>query len=73
MINMRLGGASNRSLGNIMKKMGEDCRALHHNGIGGLWALAWKNLSKLPQFYKRNRLAPQSYPRVLSLAQALSP
>jgi len=58
LINMRLGGASNRSLGNIMRKMGEDYRALKQNGVGGLWALAWKNLSKLPQFFKHNRLAP---------------
>ena len=53
MINMRLGGASNRSLANIIRKSREDYRALHHNGIGGLWALACKNFSKLPQFFKR--------------------
>jgi len=53
MINMRLGGASNRSLKNILKKMREDYRALHNNGVGGLWTLVWKNLSKLPQFFKR--------------------
>jgi len=26
---------------------------LRVNGVGGLGALAWKNLSKLPQFLKR--------------------
>jgi len=41
---MRLGGASNRSLGNIIRKSKEDYRALKNNGVGGLWTLAWKNL-----------------------------
>jgi len=45
--------ASNRSLGNIIRKSREDYRALKQNDVGGLWALAWKNLSKLPQFVKR--------------------
>jgi len=53
MVKMRLGGASNRSVGNIIRKSREDYRALHHNGVGGLWALACKNFSKLPQFVKR--------------------
>ena len=47
---MRLGGASNGSLGRIMRKSAEDYRALRKNGIGGGGALAWKNLSKLGQF-----------------------
>jgi len=50
---VRLGGASNRSLGNMIRKSREDYRALKNNGVGGLWALAWKNLSKLPQFVKK--------------------
>jgi len=49
---VRLGGASNRSLGNIIRKSKEDYRALKNNDVGGLWTLAWKNLSKLPQFFK---------------------
>jgi len=53
LVKMRLGGASNRSLGNIIQKTREDYRALHNNGVGGVWALLWKNLSKLPQFVKR--------------------
>jgi len=52
LVKMRLGGASNRSLGNIIRKSREDYRALKQNGVGGLWALAWKNLSKLPQFFR---------------------
>ncbi len=53
LVKMRVGGASNRSLSNILKKSREDYRALRVNGVGGLAALAWKNLSKLPQFLKR--------------------
>ena len=45
-------GASNRSFGNILRKSAEDYRALKANGVGGLSALAWKNLSKLPQFFR---------------------
>lgn len=50
MVKMRLGGASNRSLGNIVRKSSEDYQALRTTGVGGLGALAWKNLSKLVQF-----------------------
>lgn len=50
LVKMRLGGASNRSLGQILLKSREDYRALRKNGVGGLSALAWKNLSKLGQF-----------------------
>jgi glycosyltransferase len=53
LVKMRVGGASNRSLRNIVRKSREDYRALRVNGVGGLGALAWKNLSKLPQFLKR--------------------
>jgi len=51
---MRVGGASNRSLRNILQKSREDYRALKTSGVGGLAALAWKNLSKLPQFFRRH-------------------
>src|SRR5574340_1187228 len=52
LVKMRVGGASNRSLRNIVKKSSEDLRALRRNGVGGVGALLWKNLSKLPQFLK---------------------
>jgi len=52
LVKMRVGGASNRSLKNILRKSREDYRALRVNQVGGLWALAWKNLSKLPQFFR---------------------
>ena len=53
LMKMRVGGESNRSLGHIVRKTREDYLALRSTGIGGLRALAWKNLSKLPQFVTR--------------------
>lgn len=50
LVKMRMGGASNRSLRNLLRKSSEDLKALKRNGIGGWGALIWKNLSKLPQF-----------------------
>jgi glycosyltransferase len=41
------------SLSLVARKSWEDDRALRANGVGGLGALAWKNLSKLPQFVRR--------------------
>lgn len=53
LVKMRLGGASNRSLTNILRKSREDYRALRENRIGTLRALLGKNLRKLPQFFVR--------------------
>jgi glycosyltransferase involved in cell wall biosynthesis len=53
LVRMRVGGASNRSLRNIVRKTREDWRALQHNRIGGWWTLVGKNLSKLPQFFSK--------------------
>lgn len=50
LVKMRVGGESNRSLGRVLRKSREDYRALRQNGVGGVRALAWKNLGKLPQF-----------------------
>ncbi|MDO6760256.1 glycosyltransferase family 2 protein [Tamlana sp. 2_MG-2023] len=50
---MRVGGASNRSLKNIISKSKEDYKALHKNNIGSWNALIIKNVSKLSQFYKK--------------------
>ena len=51
---MRVGGISNRSLSTIFLKTREDITAMKKNGL--IWPLAilLKNLSKLPQFVKRN-------------------
>jgi len=51
LVRMRVGGESNRSLAKIWLKSREDYSALKRNGVGGLGALAWKNLSKLGQFF----------------------
>jgi hypothetical protein len=53
LVKMRLGGASNRSLANILFKSREDWRALRRSGVGGVGALVAKNLSKLPQFFAK--------------------
>lgn len=52
LITMRLGGASNGTISGILRKSREDYSALRKNSIPHpLKALAWKNLSKLPQFF----------------------
>jgi glycosyltransferase len=52
LVKMRVGGESNRSVERIVRKSWEDYRALRSNGVGGFGTLAWKNISKLPQFVK---------------------
>jgi glycosyltransferase involved in cell wall biosynthesis len=52
LVRMRVGGASNRSLRHILRKSWEDYQALRVNGMGGVGTLAWKNLSKVPQFWQ---------------------
>jgi glycosyltransferase len=53
LVQMRVGGVSNRSLNNALRKSWEDYQALRRNQVGCLAALASKNLSKLPQFIRR--------------------
>ena len=48
---MRVGGASNRSLKNIIKKSKEDYRAIKSNNIGSFLTLIKKNVSKVKQFF----------------------
>lgn len=50
LIKMRVGGASNRSLKNIIQKTKEDVKALTNNNVPVVKAILWKNLSKIPQF-----------------------
>lgn len=54
LVTMRLGGASNKSLKANIRKTSEDWRALRSCGFS-VWrsvrAVAWKNLSKLGQFF----------------------
>jgi glycosyltransferase involved in cell wall biosynthesis len=51
MVRMRVGGVSNRSLGNLFLKSREDYAVLHKNGFEPIRALLGKNLRKLPQFW----------------------
>ena len=48
---MRVGGASNRSLKNIIRKTKEDYIAIKRNNIGNFTTLITKNTSKLKQFF----------------------
>lgn len=52
LVKIRVGGESNRSLSRILRKSREDYRALRNNEVGGVGTLVWKNLSKLPQFFR---------------------
>ena len=52
---MRVGGASNRSMKNIIKKSKEDYRAIRSNNIGGIITLLLKNTSKIKQFLNKKR------------------
>ena len=58
-VRMRTGGVSNRSLRNVAQKSCEDYIALRRNRVGGAYTLFWKNVSKLPQFFRRNTLDGQ--------------
>lgn len=49
-VKMRVGGESNRSLGQIFVKSWEDYRALKNNQVGGIGSLAAKNIRKVGQF-----------------------
>lgn len=48
---MRAGGASNRSLKNIIIKSKEDYKAVTSNKVGGWYTIVFKNLSKVNQFF----------------------
>ena len=53
-VRMRLGGASNRSVSNIILKSREDIRALRSNKIGGIFTVVRKNISKIHQFFSHD-------------------
>lgn len=54
LVKMRVGGESNRSIERILRKSREDYQAIRRNEVGGFGTLAWKNLSKLPQFFRKS-------------------
>ncbi|WP_179351503.1 glycosyltransferase family 2 protein [Winogradskyella vidalii] len=49
-VKMRVGGASNKSLKNILQKSKEDYRAIKNNKTGNWLTILQKNVSKLKQF-----------------------
>ena len=52
LVEMRMGGVSNSSVGNILQKSAEDLRALQKNRIGvPLLVVAKKNMRKMGQFF----------------------
>lgn len=53
LVRMRIGGESNRSLKNIVRKSAEDYQVLQRHGVGGIRSLMLKNLRKVPQFFRR--------------------
>ncbi|MCI5073630.1 glycosyltransferase family 2 protein [Oricola sp.] len=53
LIKMRVGGASNGSVKQLIEKSRQDLIAIRRHEIGGLRTLASKNLRKLDQFLKR--------------------
>ena len=48
LVKMRVGGKSNGSISNIIKKTREDLTAMRRNGIGSFGTLILKNIRKLP-------------------------
>lgn len=50
LVKMRLGGKSNRSLRNMLRKSREDLQAMRRHRVGGIFTLAAKNFRKIPQF-----------------------
>lgn len=53
MIKMRVGGESNKSIKNIIKKMKEDVKALKKNNLGGRQTVFMKNIIKIPQILSK--------------------
>ncbi len=53
MIKMRIGGESNKSIKNIIKKMQEDVKVLKKNKFGGWHTVFLKNIIKIPQLFKK--------------------
>jgi glycosyltransferase len=50
---MRIGGTSNKNLRNIWQKTKEDLKALRENKVGNIFTLILKNISKIPQLFKK--------------------
>lgn len=54
LVKMRMGGASNRNLKNLLMKTTEDYRAWEANGLQRkFYTIPLKNILKIPQFFRR--------------------
>jgi glycosyltransferase len=54
LVKMRVGGLSNRSLKNVVRKSIEDYRAWNTNNLSGrIHTIMMKNISKIPQFFTK--------------------
>lgn len=51
LVNMRMGGVSNKSLTNILCKMVEDLKIVKKNGVGGILTILFKNTRKIGQLF----------------------
>ena len=56
LMKMRVGGVSNRSLRDVIRKSREDYLVMRRNQIGGIGTLISKNVRKLPQFRFRTNM-----------------
>lgn len=53
LVKMRVGGVSNRSLRDVIRKSREDLRVIRTHRLGGIGVILRKNLSKVGQFFLR--------------------
>jgi glycosyltransferase len=53
LIKMRIGGKSNKSITNLLRKTFEDFKIIKKNKIGGILTLLNKNYSKISQLYQK--------------------
>lgn len=56
LIKMRVGGESNKSIANIVRKSKEDYQVISSNRLGGFFTLFCKNFRKIPQFILKNKI-----------------
>jgi glycosyltransferase len=55
LVKMRVGGASNKSIKNLIQKSREDLKAMKNNRVGNAGSLLVKNASKVKQFFVRKK------------------
>jgi glycosyltransferase len=53
LIKMRVGGESNNSIKNLIRKTKEDYHVIRKNKTGNVGTLVIKNISKIPQFFRK--------------------